>query len=106
MKLSLGTFYSLHPFTLYVINSVLNMIKNFQGVANVASVSLAIGYPTVASVPHSLVNGFKVRIKFLLFSSPTRGKNSKVLFTVHFVIHFNIMSTVNCLCVFAHLFAS
>lgn len=30
-----------------------------QGVANVASVSLAIGYPTVASVPHSLVNGFK-----------------------------------------------
>lgn len=30
-----------------------------QGVANVASVSLAIGYPTVASVPHSVVNGFK-----------------------------------------------
>lgn len=33
--------------------------KFMQGVANVASVSLAIGYPTVASVPHSLVNGFK-----------------------------------------------
>ena len=31
----------------------------FQGVMNVASVSLAIGYPTVASVPHSIVNGFK-----------------------------------------------
>lgn len=30
-----------------------------QGVANIASVSLAIGYPTVASVPHSVVNGFK-----------------------------------------------
>jgi len=29
------------------------------GVANVASVSLAIGYPTVASVPHSIANGFK-----------------------------------------------
>jgi large subunit ribosomal protein LP0 len=30
-----------------------------QGVANVSSLSLAIGYPTLASVPHSLVNGFK-----------------------------------------------
>jgi len=30
-----------------------------QGVTNIASVSLAIGYPTVASVPHSIVNGFK-----------------------------------------------
>ena len=31
-----------------------------QGIANVASVSLEIGYPTVASVPHSIINGFKV----------------------------------------------
>lgn len=30
-----------------------------QGVTNVAAVSLAIGYPTIASVPHSVVNGFK-----------------------------------------------
>lgn len=30
-----------------------------QGVANVAAVSLAIGYPTAASAPHSVVNGFK-----------------------------------------------
>merc|ERR1711913_117431 len=29
------------------------------GLANVAAVSLAIGYPTVASLPHSIVNGFK-----------------------------------------------
>jgi len=29
------------------------------GVANVAAISLAIGYPTVASAPHSIVNGFK-----------------------------------------------
>lgn len=28
-------------------------------VANVSSISLAIGYPTLVSVPHSLVNGFK-----------------------------------------------
>ena len=33
--------------------------KFLQGVTNVASVSLQIGYPTVASVPHSVVNGFK-----------------------------------------------
>lgn len=26
---------------------------------NIASVSLAIGYPTVASAPHSIINGFK-----------------------------------------------
>ncbi|CAL8111193.1 unnamed protein product [Orchesella dallaii] len=29
------------------------------GVRNVAAVSLQIGYPTVASVPHSIINGFK-----------------------------------------------
>jgi len=28
-------------------------------VANVSSVSLAIGYPTLVSIPHSLINGFK-----------------------------------------------
>jgi len=30
-----------------------------DGVRNVAAVSLQIGYPTVASAPHSIVNGFK-----------------------------------------------
>jgi len=30
-----------------------------QGVANLAAVSLAIGYPTLASAPHSIANGFK-----------------------------------------------
>lgn len=30
-----------------------------QGVTNIACVSLSIGYPTVASVPHSIINGFK-----------------------------------------------
>jgi len=33
---------------------------------NVASVSLQIGYPTVASVPHSIINGFKVWVFFKL----------------------------------------
>jgi large subunit ribosomal protein LP0 len=30
-----------------------------QGVANIAAISLSIGYPTKASVPHSIVNAFK-----------------------------------------------
>jgi len=30
-----------------------------SGVANVAALSLAIGYPTIASAPHSIANGFK-----------------------------------------------
>lgn len=29
------------------------------GVANVAALSLAISYPTLASAPHSIANGFK-----------------------------------------------
>lgn len=33
--------------------------KFLAGIANVASVSLASGYPTAASIPHSVVNGFK-----------------------------------------------
>merc|ERR1712240_292325 len=33
--------------------------KFMAGVRNIASLSLAIGYPTAASAPHSIVNGFK-----------------------------------------------
>merc|ERR1712141_200412 len=33
--------------------------KFMEGVSNIASISLAIGYPTVASAPHSLINGFE-----------------------------------------------
>jgi len=33
--------------------------KFLEGVRNVAALSLAIGYPTVASAPHSIVNGLK-----------------------------------------------
>jgi len=37
-----------------------DVVKKFcLGVSNIAAASLAIGYPTVASVPHSIVNGFK-----------------------------------------------
>jgi len=33
--------------------------KFMQGVCNLAAVSLSIGYPTAASAPHSIANGFK-----------------------------------------------
>jgi len=33
--------------------------KFMEGVRNIAAVSLAVGYPTAASVPHSIINGFK-----------------------------------------------
>merc|ERR1712139_11332 len=37
-----------------------DIIKKFtSGISNIAAVSLAVGYPTVASVPHSIVNGFR-----------------------------------------------
>lgn len=37
-----------------------DLIKRFMsGITNIAAVSLAMGYPTVASVPHSIVSGFK-----------------------------------------------
>jgi len=37
-----------------------DIVKSFcAGIANVAAVSLAIGYPTTASVPHCIINGFK-----------------------------------------------
>jgi len=33
--------------------------KFFEGVSHIASVSLAVGYPTLASLPHSIINGYK-----------------------------------------------
>lgn len=50
-----------------------------QGVRNVAAVSLSIGYPTLASVPHSIVNGLKNLIAVALetdidFEAASRAK--------------------------------
>lgn len=51
-----GTIYN--PAILDITDS--DIIDRFMaGVRNVAAVSLEIGYPTTASVPHSIVNGFK-----------------------------------------------
>jgi len=51
-----GTVFS--PKVLDITNE--DLVKTFQkGLSNVTSISLAIGYPTFASVPHSIINGFK-----------------------------------------------
>lgn len=47
-----------HPSILDITDEQLHE-KFLLGVRNIASVSLRIGYPTQASAPHSLVNGFK-----------------------------------------------
>ncbi|KAI9199756.1 ribosomal protein L10-domain-containing protein [Polychytrium aggregatum] len=46
-----------------------SLIKNLvTGIATIASLSLAIGFPTVAAVPHILVNGYKNLIAVALAS--------------------------------------
>jgi len=47
-----------HPSILDITDEQLQE-RFIAGVANIACISLQIGYPTMASVPHSLVNGFK-----------------------------------------------
>lgn len=54
-------------------------LKFLLGVQNVAALSLSIGYPTLASVPHSLVNGLKNLIAVALvtdidFEAASRAK--------------------------------
>merc|ERR1711988_1604471 len=45
--------------TIEIIQNV-DLIKSIMtAVRNVAAISLSIGYPTIASVPHSIVNGMK-----------------------------------------------
>lgn len=54
-------------------------LRFLEGVRNVAAVSLSIGYPTLASVPHSIVNGLKNLISVALvtdidFEAASRAK--------------------------------
>ena len=46
--------------TLQCVTSQRKLHSRFlEGVRNVPSLCLQIGYPTVASVPHSVINGYK-----------------------------------------------
>uniref|UniRef100_A0A8I3NKT5 Large ribosomal subunit protein uL10 n=3 Tax=Canis lupus TaxID=9612 RepID=A0A8I3NKT5_CANLF len=59
-KISRGTIEILsdNPEVLDITEETLHS-RFLEGVRNVASVCLMIGYPTVASVPHSTINGYK-----------------------------------------------
>uniref|UniRef100_A0AAR2KWQ7 Large ribosomal subunit protein uL10 n=1 Tax=Pygocentrus nattereri TaxID=42514 RepID=A0AAR2KWQ7_PYGNA len=55
-----------------LINFPCTSVPNLQGVRNIASVCLQIGYPTLASIPHSIINGYKrvlavVKLHLLLY---------------------------------------
>jgi large subunit ribosomal protein LP0 len=52
--------------------------KFLSGARNVAAVSLQIGYPTVASAPHSLVNGFKKLLAISVESDYTFKESEKI----------------------------
>lgn len=51
-----------------------------QGVQNVAAVSLVTGYPTKASVPHSIVNAFKNLLAIAAETDITFSEAKKVYF--------------------------
>jgi len=54
------------------------ILKFQEGVAHIAALSLELGYPTVASVPHSLVNGFKSLLAIALETGITFEAIEKV----------------------------
>ncbi|KYQ93998.1 ribosomal acidic phosphoprotein P0 [Tieghemostelium lacteum] len=67
-KLNIKPFtYGLEPKLVYDQGAVYSpsiteedLLEKFKaGIANIAAISLEIGYPTVASIPHSIVNAFK-----------------------------------------------
>jgi len=52
--------------------------KFFQGVSNVTALSLQVGYPTVLSVPHSVLNGFRNLVAISLVTDYTFPQAEKV----------------------------
>jgi len=55
------------------------IIAKFQsGVSNIAAISLAIGYPTVASLPHSIIHGYKNVLSIALATSYSFRQAEKV----------------------------
>uniref|UniRef100_A0A8C4T8N5 60S acidic ribosomal protein P0 n=1 Tax=Erpetoichthys calabaricus TaxID=27687 RepID=A0A8C4T8N5_ERPCA len=63
-----------------------------EGVRNIASVCLQIGYPTVASIPHSIVNGYKMVLavavetdySFPLADKKSTGPCKQIGFLIHY----------------------
>ncbi|CAG8539185.1 13597_t:CDS:2, partial [Cetraspora pellucida] len=49
-----------------------------SGIKTIAAISLQIGYPTIASVPHSLVNGFKKLLAISVTTDYTFAASEKI----------------------------
>ena len=62
------------------------MSVDLQGVRNVSSISLAINYPTLASVPHSIINGFKNLLAIAVATDIDFAEAEAVSFLNSFVI--------------------
>ena len=61
-----------------------------QGVRNVAALSLVIGYPTTASVPHSLANGFKKLLAVAVGTDYTFKEAEKVSLNVFRILSLSV----------------
>jgi len=52
--------------------------KFYRGVSNVAALSLQIGYPTIVSVPHSVINGYKSLLAISIATDYTFPGSEKI----------------------------
>lgn len=55
-----------------------------QGIQNIAAISLATGYPTKASIPHSIVNAFKNLLAIAVETDVVFSEAKKVFFKIKF----------------------
>ncbi|CAG8834681.1 13531_t:CDS:2 [Gigaspora margarita] len=66
-----------HPSVLDIEESTL-IDHLLSGVKTIAAISLQIGYPTIASVPHSLINGFKKLLAISVTTEYTFAASEKI----------------------------
>jgi len=56
-----------------------DLLKSFQrGVKNIAAISLRVGYPTIASIPHSVANGYRRVLAVSMATSYTFKGSAKI----------------------------
>jgi len=74
-----------HPSVLDIEEETL--LANFvAGIKNIAAISLQIGYPTVASVPHSIINSYKNLLAVSIATEYTFPGAEKVIVTLNSVL--------------------
>jgi len=71
---------SMYPASILDITPDQLLAKFFGGVRRIAAIGLAVGYPTEASIPHTIANGFK-RLLALSQSTGFEFTESKAFFS-------------------------